>query len=379
MPRNVAGIASINDREDDKRRGCPAFTLVELLVVIAIIGVLVALLLPAVQAAREAARRMSCQNNLKQLGLGCLNYESARGTLPPSTLHGAIADAAGRAAGYNVVILPYIEQTGMSSQIVAAIKQREQAGQGTSNPFDAHEIYELVGPRVDLFLCPSDDNPATEDVSGTTLPGNPMGLSYGGVQGSYSGRKNVNACSPTITGGPDECVGTGNGLINYDGLMIQGTGVKLKTATDGLSNTLMIGEKWYQMRAWSVGGYWTSNIEPGAMSNPRVIPPPKGPAPGFLFSARNVKAEVPINADLDVVGYYPSHVNGAHRPLNANPPSNLKNPGLGLMNSPFGSFHATGANFVLGDGSVRFIGEDLDGLVFEAAASRAGDDQATLP
>jgi prepilin-type N-terminal cleavage/methylation domain-containing protein len=357
-----------------ERSASKGFTLVELLVVIAIIGVLVALLLPAVQAAREAARRMTCQNNLKQIGLGCLNYESARGTLPPSTLHGTMKDADGRAVGYNVVILPYVEQTGMTSQISAAIKQREQAGQGTTNPFDAHEIYKLVGPRVDLFLCPSDDNPATEDVSGTTLDGNPMGLSYGGVQGSYKGRKNITGCDSAHTGGPDECVGSGAGIINYDGLMVQGTGVEIKSATDGLSNTLMVGEKWYQMRAWPVGGYWTGNTDPGA-GGPRSTAVPKGPAPGFVFSARNVRAEVPINADFDVVGYYSGHKPGAHRPINGDGLPNT----LGLMDAPFGSFHATGANFVLGDGSVRFIGDDLDGAIYEAAASRNADDVATLP
>src|SRR5688500_14646590 len=105
------------------RSSSPGFTLVELLVVIAIIGVLVALLLPAVQAAREAARRMSCQNNLKQIGLGCLNYESAKGALPPGTLNGTLQGPEGRAVGFQVVILPYVEQSGISSRVTAAIKQ----------------------------------------------------------------------------------------------------------------------------------------------------------------------------------------------------------------------------------------------------------------
>jgi prepilin-type N-terminal cleavage/methylation domain-containing protein len=353
-----------------------AFTLVELLVVIAIIGVLVALLLPAVQAAREAARRMTCQNNLKQIGLGCLNYESSKGTLPPGTLHGTMQGPDGRAVGYNVVILPYVEQSGMSSQALAAIKAREAQGKAGSDPFDAHEIYQLIGPRVDLYLCPSDDNPKAEDVSGSDLTGNPMGLSYRGVLGSYASRKGITTCKSVHTGKPDyqdECVGGGQSIINYDGLLVQGTGVSIKSATDGLSNTLMAGEKWYQMRAWTVGGYWSSNTDPGQTA--RSTAPPKGPADGFVFAANNVRSDVPINANLDVVGYYGSHVTGVHRPVSGKGPP----PTLGLMDTPFGSFHPNGAYFVLGDGSVKFLSDDLDGKTFVALASRNADDLATVP
>jgi prepilin-type N-terminal cleavage/methylation domain-containing protein len=361
------------------RAAVAGFTLVELLVVIAIIGVLVALLLPAVQAAREAARRMTCQNNLKQIGLGCLNYESAKGTLPPGTLHGKKQDAEGRAVGFQVIILPYVEQTGMSSQALAAIKQREQTS--PNDPFDAHEIYKLIGPRLELYLCPTDDNPATEDVSGSTLDGNPMGSSYVGVLGSYADRKGIAAargtCNSQHTGGTDECVGGGSGIINYDGLLVQGAGVETRTATDGMSNTLMAGEKWYQMRAWTVGGYWTANTDPGVdrRANPPI--PPKGPAPGFVFSAKNIRSDVPINANLDVVGYYSGHVAGAHRPYNGD--GEPRSPGLPLMDGPFGSFHTGGANFVLGDGSVRFLGDDIDPKLFVALGSRNADDLASLP
>jgi prepilin-type N-terminal cleavage/methylation domain-containing protein len=360
----------------DRRKA--GFTLVELLVVIAIIGVLVALLLPAVQAAREAARRMTCQNNLKQIGLGCLNYESSKGSLPPGTLHGSLAGPDGRAVGYNVVILPYVEQSGMSSQALAAIKAREAQGKAGSDPFDAHEIYQLIGPRLDLYLCPSDDNPKAEDVSGSDLAGYPMGLSYRGVLGSYASRKGITSCASLHTGAPgaqDECVGSGQTIINYDGLLVQGAGVKIKSATDGMSNTLMAGEKWYQMRAWTVGGYWTANTDPGV--DRRASPPavPNGPADGFVFAANNVRSDIPINASLDVVGYYSGHVPGVHRPTSGKGPP----PTLGLMDTPFGSFHPNGAYFVLGDGSVKFLSDDLDGKTFIALASRNADDIAMVP
>jgi prepilin-type processing-associated H-X9-DG protein len=354
-------------------RGVP---LVELLGVSAIIGVLVALLLPAVQAAREAARRMHCQNNLKQIGLGSLNYEDAKGSLPPVTLHGKQAGAEHRAVGFQVAILPYVEQSGMSSQALAAIKAREQSNPG--DPFDAHEIYKLIGPRLDLYICPTDGNPAVEDVSGSTLEGNPMGSSYVGVMGSYASRKGISpggSCSSQHTGGPDECVGASSGIINYDGLMVQGRGVELKSATDGLSNTLLAGEKWYQMRAWTVGGYYTSNTDPG--QGARSTAPPKGPAPGFVFAGLNVRSDIPINASHDVIGYYGGHVPGVHRPTHAYPtPAQLR---LGLMDSPFASFHGSGANFVMGDGSVRMLTDEMDGAVLVALASRNADDLVTLP
>jgi len=88
-----------------------------------------------------------------------------------------------------------------------------------------------------------------------------------------------------------------------------------------------------------------------------------------------VRDDIPINANLDVVGYYTAHVPGVQRPTNGDGQPAI----LGLMDLPWGSFHASGANFVLGDGSVRFLSDDLDPNVFVASASRNGDEQATLP
>src|SRR5664280_2834655 len=105
-----------------------AFTLVELLVVITIIGILISLLLPAVQAAREAARRLQCQNNLKQIGLALLSYESSNDMFPPGGLAGS-----GSTNGYSwwVRILPYVEQGNIFSQL------NWQTGWLPSNPHDA--------------------------------------------------------------------------------------------------------------------------------------------------------------------------------------------------------------------------------------------------
>src|SRR5262245_5865769 len=109
-------------------RSIAAFTLVELLVVIAIIGILISILLPAIQAAREAARRSQCQNNLKQVALACLNYESTNKGMPPGSL--LSTDSAGMVInnqmsglGWPVLILPYMEDSPISDQALAAYKK----------------------------------------------------------------------------------------------------------------------------------------------------------------------------------------------------------------------------------------------------------------
>ena len=156
-----------------KSRG---FTLVELLVVIAIIGVLVALLLPAVQAAREAARRTQCINNLKQMGLGAANYESARGVFPPGRLRPDWSfNGMERAVGYStypavppsgqkfgffsvhIWLLPYMEANNVYNLIDFNIGQSKKMTTGGTNPINPH--FEAYATAQGLFICPSDPSP----------------------------------------------------------------------------------------------------------------------------------------------------------------------------------------------------------------------------
>ena len=136
-----------------------AFTLVELLVVIAIIGVLVALLLPAIQSAREAARRMSCTNGQKQIGLAMLNYESSFKKLPP----GSTAGTQGKNGfSWHVEILPYAEFSNLKNNIqtqIEALTTTSSGGRGGVPVVNRPEPYQLQGvdeDKIDVYRCPSD-------------------------------------------------------------------------------------------------------------------------------------------------------------------------------------------------------------------------------
>ena len=122
------------------------FTLVELLVVIAIIGALVALLLPAVQSAREAARRMKCQNHMKQIGLGLHNYHDVHGGLPPGGMATSSTAQANDGMGFHAFILPYVEQDALFRQFNGSV------------PYNAAPNRNLGAAKVSLYLCPSTIN-----------------------------------------------------------------------------------------------------------------------------------------------------------------------------------------------------------------------------
>jgi prepilin-type N-terminal cleavage/methylation domain-containing protein len=204
------------------------FTLVELLVVIAIIGILVALLLPAIQAARESARRLQCQNNLKNIALACLNYESSKGTLPPGSVNTRIKQGSG--LGWPVQILPYVEQSTVSENALAKYKASPDA---YSSLMD--EMNSLLLP---MYLCPSD--PELKNQREKYGNENRKGMSYTGVSGSYFSRTGI--CPKTKTGG-QYCVWSNPtssdlyGPNNYDGLLVMDWPVSLKHVTDGTSNT----------------------------------------------------------------------------------------------------------------------------------------------
>ena len=357
---------ALDDRNLRRPRSL-AFTLVELLVVIAIIGVLVALLLPAVQAARESARRMSCVNNLKNVSLACLNYESSKGELPPGSVNQGGQSESG--LGWMVWILPYIEQSGVSEQALAQFEL-----DGIQGAYD-ERLNELNSLLLPMYLCPSDpDLRLQQEKFGSTAAARERkGMSYAGVSGSYFSR--VGEC-PSSKTGEHYCVSTGDPVLgrnNFDGLLIMDWPIELQEATDGLSNTLLIGERTYQIRAWMLGAYWVGQTDPPrGRRNPGNDPPP-GPQPASAFFAcKNVNNIALLNHDpLDAS--YILHDNRVDRP--EIPDSTPKT--LSVNDLPFGSRHPGGVNFCYGDGGTRFLNEDINVDVYLALGSRNGGEVVT--
>jgi prepilin-type N-terminal cleavage/methylation domain-containing protein/prepilin-type processing-associated H-X9-DG protein len=360
----------------------PAFTLVELLVVIAIIGVLVALLLPAIQAARESARRMSCQNNLKQLGLACLNYESAKKVFPMgSTINNQVSGSGSyNGLSWLATVTPYIEQSTTKDLIDQRIEKHRAANAGKDPDMAYTNIFDDLNDKAaQNYQCPS-DNPAelidTLAMQQFNPPKIQAASSYAGVAGSAASRAPDSAATTKLNFGFYGTKGdSSQGPVNYDGMLYMGSKTSTKDVIDGTSNTLLAGERWYCLRNWIVGGYWTTPISSGGGPfGPKT--PPTGPWEGqYGFAYKNVDRRYPINAPLSSVGYYSLHKSQKEtRPISDPPDSLLTMSANDLL---FGSFHPGGANFVYADGSVHFLGDDLDGVIYEALASKNGGETIT--
>lgn len=191
-----------------------AFTLVELLVVIAIIGVLVALLLPAVQAAREASRRAKCQNHLKQIALGVHNFSDTHGYLIPARIDYQYL-------GWTVMLLPYIEQTNLHAQF----DMRRMVSQQSATAMQT---------TVNVYQCPSRHHPGQQSKQNNTA-----GTGMNGSLGDYATVDGTNANDPPYR--RESATGM---LINAAGSVTAWkSNTRFSTVTDGLSMTLMFGEK----------------------------------------------------------------------------------------------------------------------------------------
>ena len=236
-----------------------AFTLVELLVVIAIIGILVALLLPAVQAAREAARRVQCMNRIKQIGLATIMYYDAKKVFPSAvvTYQDKATPTYKTYWSYLVSVLPYMEEQALIDGI-------DLRSYWQSEP---NRTY-LYGHLVPFLRCPSQ---VDTEITFTDPPGSGGTTELSSLRSHYMGIHGAKySCpSPSITAGPieftykmsDSCTAGGmatNGVITLtftDG-GYEASHVSLKSVTDGSSHTAMIGEiSWFvgPQRIWSVG------------------------------------------------------------------------------------------------------------------------------
>jgi prepilin-type N-terminal cleavage/methylation domain-containing protein len=304
-----------------------ALTLIELLVVIAIIAILIGLLLPAVQKVREAAARIQCANNLKQIGLALYNHESATHTFPTST-----RPATGPRVSWTIQLLPYIEQANLSRNY-----------DFTQN-WDGANNLAITSQTVKIFQCPSTPSPNRFD-------GNPQPPAVWVPEVAVTDYAAVAGVDPTLA-----ALYPGQ-IQALPGILIRNDTATIAAVTDGLSNTLMVvesaGRPTVYRRGQQVGSPPADRVNGGGRARPASDLIVKGSTPDGV----SVPGPCALNCTngLDVAGRgFPDPVYGTDGTSEAY------------------AFHTAGANTLLGDGSVRFVTGNVNIVLWAALATRAG-------
>jgi len=307
------------------------FTLVELLVVIAIIGGLIGLLLPAVQAAREAGRRTRCANSLKQIGTGLQSYASAKGRFPAGYLattsspqRDPVTHDAAPGTGWGLAIAAFMEE----SALVNAYNSIEGIG-GPSNAA-------IVSRQVATFLCASSTGPRTP-FAVAAADGSPL------ASGVMLGRSDYVA-----NAGQADVWNSGRGKDDWNGLangpLFRNSMIRPGDVMDGLSQTVFVGEhsQALSQKSWAgiVAGGW-SQVDPAMSSKPA------GPAATYVLSHSGPTADSPVHTPNDPKGD---------------------------CDQMF-SQHPSGSNVAYGDGGVRFVGADVDPTIWAATCTIAGGEK----
>lgn len=324
------------------RRSPKGFTLVELLVVIAIIGILVALLLPAVQAAREAARRTECNNNLKQLALACHNHHDTYKRFPPGCHQdqipfGTSPSGSGYGGSWLQTILPFVEQQPLFSKMVFA----GASGWGGPNT----NYVAAQGVIIKGYRCPSDPTP---DNCANPQSNSPiMKPSYVGIQGVTN---DTNALS--FNTDPDEytpsCCGQG-GTHAINGVLVPNAKFNFSNITDGSANTLLASE---------VSDFIFDS------SNTRLDRHP-GYQHGWLIGAQSTAMK---NGDRTFSAVTVRFPIGFKR-LNFSDQSNGIGPNSPI-NTPLVAGHPGGVNAAMADGSIQFLSASMTFEVLGRLSSR---------
>ncbi|OYP34226.1 DUF1559 domain-containing protein [Rhodopirellula sp. MGV] len=316
--------ATILSAPDAAKRG---FTLVELLVVIAIIGILVALLLPAVQAVREAARRVQCVNNEKQIGLGILNYHAAYKKLPVggagivSLTNWAIRSR--WRPSWGSTILPFIEQQSLYDQLDVTI------------PYLAPENLDAGRKVVSTYLCPSAPKMELTRPNGDTLS-SPLRFGRTDYGGNY-GERGLR-CAP-LRNCPNNYSDIGMTDSTGRGVLLFGKDhqIALRDLLDGTTHTIVMGES------------------------------PEGLHSIWVGHKNLFDQSAPINAQVQATTSW-----DACRPGLSSPQGDFCDFG-----QEFHSYHVGGAHFLMADGSAHFVSESLDLKIFSALLSRRGGEVVT--
>jgi len=338
------------------------FTLIELLVVIAIIAILIALLLPAVQQAREAARRTKCKSNLKQLGLALHNYHDVHGVFPAGYYSFPTRDGSGPSGanidpetwdaapgwGWGAMLLPFLEQGNLED----AIDFRQ--------PIWAAANADAVTTKLEVFLCPSssggDEEFVVQDESGNPLVigGSQVRLARSNYVASHGQESCWGECGAARTGIVFTDINTGatktiavDGDVSRvaDGPFFRNSATRFRDVTDGTSNTIFLGEHSSKLsdKTW-VG------VVPGAFTHPRFTSPENGPDAAATLTLVHAG---PSGGELDITGFPIIH------------PVNFPTFHVGQMFSE----HPGGGHIGMGDGSVRFVSENIDLLLFARLSS----------
>ncbi len=296
------------------RRG---FTLIELLVVIAIIAILIALLLPAVQQAREAARRATCKNSMRQLGLALHNYHDTFNVFPPGWI--AVDPATRRpsvhegvnGAGWGTMILPMVDQAPLYNSYNANVALEDSLNQ------------KFRETPLAVFKCPSDPQPTLFEIGEEADPSNVICqlavanfiASFGTI--AIDDCENAAGTAPVLASG--QCRG--------DGAFYHNSRVRIADFTDGTSNTMIVGER----KTDSTQGWYTT------------------------WSGRVAEAEEACQRVLGSLDHPP---NDPQRHFD-----------------DFSSHHVGGAHFVLGDGHVRFVSDNIDAGVYKSLGTISGGER----